>query len=94
MRPNPQETTDLVTFTEEILNGKLHLLCSVVHVPLTLFKKEGGQNPKLLNLNQSQPFNLWKFLLNSFKTEVMITSLVEMLKLPIFGQMATFTSWA
>ena len=29
MRPNPQETADLVTFTEEILNGKLHFLCSV-----------------------------------------------------------------
>ena len=29
MRPNPQETAYLVTFTEEILNGKLHLLCSV-----------------------------------------------------------------
>ena len=28
MRPNPQETADLVTFTEEILNGKLHFLCS------------------------------------------------------------------
>ena len=30
MRPNPQETVDLVTFTEEkeILNGKLHFLCS------------------------------------------------------------------
>ena len=24
MLPNPQETADLVTFTEEILNGKLH----------------------------------------------------------------------
>ena len=29
MSPNPQETADLVTFTEEILNGKLHFLCSV-----------------------------------------------------------------
>ena len=30
MWPNPQETVDLVTFTEEILNGKLHLemLCT------------------------------------------------------------------
>ena len=28
MRPNPQETVDLVTFTEEILNGKLQFLCS------------------------------------------------------------------
>ena len=28
MLPNPQETADLVIFTEEILNWKLHLLCS------------------------------------------------------------------
>ena len=28
MWPNPQEIADLVTFTEEILNGKLHFLCS------------------------------------------------------------------
>ena len=26
---NPQETADLVTFTEKILDGKLHFLCSV-----------------------------------------------------------------
>ena len=30
MLPNPQETEDLVTFTEEILNEKLHYLCSVI----------------------------------------------------------------
>ena len=28
MRTNPQETADLFTFTKEILNGKLHFLCS------------------------------------------------------------------
>ena len=28
MWPNPQFPADLVTFTEEILNEKLHLLCS------------------------------------------------------------------
>ena len=28
MWPNPQFLADLVTFTEEILNGKLHFLCS------------------------------------------------------------------
>ena len=28
MWPNPQFPPDLVTFTEEILNGKLSLLCS------------------------------------------------------------------
>ena len=26
MWPNPQEIADLVTFTKEILNGKLHFL--------------------------------------------------------------------
>ena len=29
MRSNPQIPPDLVTFTEEILNEKLHFLCSV-----------------------------------------------------------------
>ena len=28
MWPNPQKTADLVTITEEILNGKLHFLFS------------------------------------------------------------------
>ena len=28
MWPNPQETVDLVTFTEDIFNGQLHFLCS------------------------------------------------------------------
>ena len=32
MWPNPQETADLVTFTGEILNGKLHFLCSGSHL--------------------------------------------------------------
>ena len=30
MWPNPQFSADFVTFTEEILNGKLHFLCSVM----------------------------------------------------------------
>ena len=29
MWPNPQETPNLVTFTKEILNGKLHFLCNI-----------------------------------------------------------------
>ena len=32
MWPNPQEAADLVTFTDEILNGKLHFVCSVCYV--------------------------------------------------------------
>ena len=35
MSPNPQETADLVTFTEEIRNGKLHFLCGVLITTLT-----------------------------------------------------------
>ena len=31
MQPNPHFPADLVTFTEEILNGKLHFLCSDVY---------------------------------------------------------------
>ena len=31
MWPNPQKTADLVTFTEEIHNGKLHFLCNADH---------------------------------------------------------------
>ena len=31
MWSNRQKTADLVTFTAEILNGKLHFLCSVYH---------------------------------------------------------------
>ena len=32
MWQNRQETGDVVTFTEEILNGKLHFLCSFICV--------------------------------------------------------------
>ena len=31
MRPNPEFPADVVTFTEEILNGKLYFLYSVYH---------------------------------------------------------------
>ena len=36
MRANPQESADLVIFTEEILNGKLHILCSDISKKLPL----------------------------------------------------------
>ena len=37
MRPNPQFPADLVTFTEEILNRKLHFLCTVLIRGVNLF---------------------------------------------------------
>ena len=36
MWPNPHETAYLVTFLEEILNGKLHFLCSEWYIGRTL----------------------------------------------------------
>ena len=45
MCTNPQETADLVTFTEEILNGKLRF-CAVI------MKEWGGCKEKLLPLVQ------------------------------------------
>ena len=35
MLPHPQETADMVTFTEEILNGKFHFLSSVIAKKIT-----------------------------------------------------------
>ena len=40
MRPNPKETAELVTFTEEILNGKLHFLRSALLCRGTVVKEK------------------------------------------------------
>ena len=44
---------------------------------------------QLLNLNQSHPSKKLFFWSNPYKTEVMITSLIEMLALPKLGHMIT-----
>ena len=38
MWPDPQETADLVTFTEEIFEIKLHFLCSIISCFLLKFR--------------------------------------------------------
>ena len=53
MCPNPQEFTDLVTFTEEILNGKLHFLCSVKY--LFHSSLQSGIFPDLLKITIVSP---------------------------------------
>ena len=45
MGPNPQETVDLVTFTEDILNGKLHFLCSVLVIKCPFSKPRRNKVP-------------------------------------------------
>ena len=47
MWQNPQETADLVTFTKEILNWKLHFLCSVSSV--AIIDIESKFNNKILD---------------------------------------------
>ena len=50
MSPNPQETRDLVAFTEEILHGKLHFLCSVFCTLLLDLRSEGPDEINSLRL--------------------------------------------
>ena len=47
MWPNPQFPADLATFTEEILNGKLHFLCSAS----VFFYKSKTENKKVVIWN-------------------------------------------
>ena len=47
------------------------------------FKAIPNANPKLLNVNQDHPAKNWYFCSNLHKIEVMIASLIDMLKLPL-----------
>ena len=49
MRPNPQETADSVTVTEEILNGKFYILCKQI-------KTKQNRN----NLKDMKQKQMWK----------------------------------
>ena len=55
------------------------------------FKAMPSVSPKLFNLNQKPLSKNWFFWSNSYKIEVMITSLIEMLELPNFGHMTKST---
>ena len=49
MLPNPQFSANLVTFTEEILNGKLHFLCSVMMIIMIKIRKIFQADLKVLS---------------------------------------------
>ena len=55
------------------------------------FKAMPSPSPKLFDLNQKPLSKNWFFWSNPYKIEVMITSLIEMLELPNFGQMTKST---
>ena len=59
MLPNPQETADLVIFTEEFLNVKLHFLCSVTNYQnLSLYRLSSDPDENLKNKILCQTLNL------------------------------------
>ena len=49
MWPNLQKTLDLVSFTEEIINGKLHFLCSVY--PGKFIPRKRENQPRMFNFS-------------------------------------------
>ena len=60
MWPNPQETEDLVTFTEEILNEKLNFLCSVTGSAHWKEKKKKSNTINNDNSNNINDAVTWK----------------------------------
>ena len=82
MWPNPQFPADLVTFTDEILNGKLHFLCSVflrILSVLGVFRDPGCTSVLCIFSNNQLQVSLFRhFLINKFpwrdKTSEFMTS--------------------
>ena len=68
MWPNPQETADLVTFTEEILNRKLHFLCIMYTVQMV--ENTDQKNSKYGSFLQSKPSFQYNSAASSSKEEV------------------------
>ena len=51
MLPNPQETADLLTFTEEILNRNIQFLCSAFFFGTNFFLLNAASNDKTVCLD-------------------------------------------
>ena len=68
MWPNPQESADLVTLTEEILHGKLHFLFSAAHLFHKYFFRSVS-NPFLLNDTQRKNCRINNSIAEIVKTE-------------------------
>ena len=59
MWPNPGETADLVTFIGEILNGKLHFLCSVYNLKVQTFEAIFTGQEIIGHLPLTITYNFW-----------------------------------
>ena len=73
MWPNPQETADLVTFNDEILNGKLHFLCRVCRInPHNIMNKNVSlyflqQNIYTISSSKIKKYKIINFIIYSLK---------------------------
>ena len=63
MWPNPLFPEDLVTFTEEILNGKLHFLCSeILSITVTFSNNSKIVQSGIFVCNKYKLDRLWHIL--------------------------------
>ena len=63
-----------------------------MNINLNPIQDTGEQKgPPLSKKSPTTPQKMWFFWSNPYKIEVMATSLTEMLELPDFGHMTTFT---
>ena len=84
----------LVTYTNVGINPQIYLSFSFNHFStlVSISKAISSASSNLLNLNQDLPQKMWSFWPNPYKTEVMITSLIDVLVLPNFGHATIYTT--
>ena len=93
MWPNPRETADLVTLTEEIFNGELHFLCSKSFVFPELLEDFRKQPPKVvykkkvfLEISQNSQKNTCARISFLIKLQVFSCEFCEISKSTIFTE--------
>ena len=90
MWPNPQETADLLKFTEEILNGKLHFLCSVTEKR----RRKNNQiiiNPKRWDTSVSTQIAHYNHIKGSLKRPESIKNYIVRFKILVLTSKACFS---
>ena len=71
MWPNPQFPADLVTFTEEILNGKLRILCSVKTITNPMERQIFDYSLMLYRIQIHQGVSTWLMQVNLLHNTLM-----------------------
>ena len=97
MRPNPQESADLVAFTEEIPNGKLHFLRSVTNIKRQNVSSITAQKMKLsikdffTKFEQIHSFQIFRFCEShiSLSKEALIKTLIKKARYIIISKFKT-----